>query len=187
MANDSSIFRPFITFFVLLFIVFIIVFAYFNQSTGSNYRSNEFIVSINNVKLKYAYRERFNNKISKEGFDFGNDYQDILIYKENIMLLNFEEYEAYDKNSFKVNGGFNNSISSKKYTYKAVNNNPKIKIKKNGKTLYDGNYISDISNYLQENGRYYLHIYIERKENSATVKTDLSMTFLITDKEKKND
>ncbi len=179
MASDNSIFKPFLIYILVVFIAFVLCVLYFSQLSGDKYKSNEFLVSLNNQKLNYIYREKYNNKVAKESYDLSNDYKDTVIIHSEKMWLDFKEYEIYDINNLKVNSGFNNNVNSEHYTYKLVNNKVKIKIKKDNKILYNGNYIPDISNYTKEIGRYYLHIYIDRIENSNKVNTDLSMTFII--------
>ena len=187
MASDNSIFKPFISFLIILFIVFALLALFFNLMSGSNYEPNGFLISLNETKLKFIIKEKYNNKVVKGENNLLISYQDIIITKTDKMILNFQEYEAYNKNNFKVDGSFINSDTSNRLTYKPVKNDVKIKIKKDGNILYYGNYISDISDYLQEFGRYYLHVYVDRKENSHKINTDLSMTFLLVDEEENND
>lgn len=181
MASDNSIFKPFLVYLAIFFITFVLCVLFFSLMSGSNYKSNEYIVNLNNEKLKYAYREKYNNKIVKEGYDFGNDYEEIIVNKNEKVYLNFAEYEIYDKNNLKVNGNFNSIINQECNTYKLVNNKATMKIKKNGKVLYTGPYVPDISKYINETGRYYVHIYIKRVENKNKINTDLSMTFIFRD------
>ncbi len=183
MASDNSIFKPFLYVILGLIIVFILTVLYVDLIDGPNYNPNGFLISLNDTKLKFIIKEKCNNKIVKGENDLLISYQDVLIAKADKMILNFQEYEAYNKNNFKTDGSFINSDSSNRLTYKPVKNELKIKIKKDGKILYYGNYITDLSEYLQEFGRYYIHIYIDRKENSKKINTDLSMTFLIVSEE----
>ena len=187
MANDKSIFKPFVSFLIICFIVVVLAALFSNLMSGSNYKPNGFLISLNDTKLKFIIKEKYNNKIVKGENNLLISYQDILIIKTDKMILNFQEYEAFDKNNFKTDGSFVNSDTSNRLTYKLIKNDVKIKIKKDGNILYYGNYITDISDYLQEFGRYYIHIYIDRKENSNKISTDLSMTFLLVDKEENYD
>ena len=48
------------------------------------------------------------------------------------------------------------------------------------KVIYDGKYISDLSPYINEAGRYYIHIYSTRKDGLFTsVKTHISFNVIV--------
>ena len=187
MISDNNIFQPFIVFGIILFIVAAAASMLFAQGSSSNYYSNEFLVSLNNEKARFIYKETFNNKVTKENHDVGENYQDTIITKGSNVLLNFKEYEIYDINNLRVNGTFYNKLSEERHEYKLVKNNIKIKIKKDNAVLYEGEYIEDLTSYFREAGRYYIHIYNTRKEHGNKIFTDLSMTLLYIDDEVNND
>ncbi len=188
MISDNNIFQPFIILGIILFSVAAVISLYFSKGSSQNYYSNEFVVSLNNTKMKYIYRETFNNKVTKENYDVGENFQDIIITKTDSLLLDFKEYEVYDINNLRINGSFYNKLNEeKKYVYKIVNNDVKLKIKKEGNVLYNGKYTENIASYLNETGRYYMHIYNTRNEHGNKIYTDLSMTFMLINGEVYND
>ena len=72
-------------------------------------------------------------------------------------------------------------LKSDNYNYKKVNNsNVKLKITRMNKTLYDGPYINDLSNIINEKGRYYIHIYSKRKDGIfININTHISFNVVV--------
>ena len=65
--------------------------------------------------------------------------------------------------------------------YKRVTNSTlKLEIKRKNKVIYAGDYINDLSNIINEKGRYFIHIYSTRKDGLFTsIKTHISFNVLV--------
>ena len=102
------------------------------------------------------------------------------------MILQINEYEVYNKAGRRVSADDYwaklNDFTYKKVDYSKI----KLEIKRMDKVLYSGDYIADISNYLNENGRYYIHIYMNRKDGwFSGVKTHFSFNVIVGDEYEK--
>lgn len=173
--------HPFIKYFIFIFtFINILLILFLNHSEA--YDSNEFILTLNNQRLNYIYREKYDN-ILIHNYSENTETGTNSFLKNNEMLLDIHEYEVYNKNNYRVSGSFSN-YKSAYYDYKEVNNIYRIKIKKNNKILYDGEYKKDLSDNLNTQGRYFLHLYFERKINLfSSVKTELSINFTLLEKD----
>ncbi len=175
----KGIFKPFI----ILVILALILSVGFFTSFYSSYDKNLFEVKLNEELMKCYYTEKYSSgfiiKAKTEGFNaVENNINSLNL--EDKFILKVNEYETYYSNGYRKEAPndwlMEDSISYKKVEDTAV----KLKIKRKGKVLYDGVYISDITNYLKENGRYYIHIYSTRKNNLlSSVKTHISFNVIV--------
>lgn len=96
------------------------------------------------------------------------------------MNLKVNEYEVYYKSGMRKSNK-NGWLREDDLNYKLVTNSKlKLEIKRKNKIIYNGNYISDLSNIINENGRYFIHIYSTRKDGLLTsVKTHISFNVLV--------
>ena len=94
--------------------------------------------------------------------------------------LSIKEYEVYYKNGYRKQDT-NGWLKEDNLEYKETKNSEvKIEIKRKNKVLYNGILISDLSNYIKEKGRYYIHIYSTRKDGIFTsVKTHISFNVIV--------
>ena len=94
--------------------------------------------------------------------------------------LEIDEYEVYYKSGNRKSDT-NGWLRQDNLDYKKVNSqNKSIQIKRMNKVIYDGKYISDLSPYINEAGRYYIHIYSTRKDGLFTsVKTHISFNVIV--------
>ncbi len=130
----------------------------------SDYEKNIFEISLSDIPMKCYYQEKLHFLF----FDLAGDssYNSVNNKINRIQLndsinLKVDEYEVYYKNG---NRKKNNTGWSKtdKYMYIKTTNRMQLQIKKGNKIIYDGDYTEDISKYIHEIGRYYIHIYIRR-------------------------
>ena len=98
----------------------------------------------------------------------------------NKIQLNVDEYEVYYKSGGRK-ANTNGWLRQDNLDYKKVNSPDKnIQIKRMNKIIYDGKYISNLSPYINEEGRYYVHIYSTRKDGLFTsVKTHISFNVIV--------
>ena len=86
----------------------------------------------------------------------------------------------YYKNGMRKNDT-NGWIKDNNLNYKLVTNSIlKLEIKRKNKIIYNGDYISDLNNIINEKGRYFIHIYSTRKDGLLTsVNTHISFNVLV--------
>ena len=167
---------------ILLILIIILLILNFESS----YKKDAFKVTINNYDLKCHYRELYQNAfLVKNGWEASNsvDRNINTIHLSNQMLLNVKEYEAFSNSGFQVDVDdwwFNNS-----YKYKEIKVNiEKLIIKRKNNILYEGEYIENVSPYLKENGRYFIHIYSKKKINFfVSIKTHISFNVIVGDRD----
>lgn len=170
-------------FFVLS--ILLIVFMLFSMYLTNSYNQNAFEVYLNGKLMRFFYTEKYNNGFltlsNHAGNIYGNDifnYQPNTIdFKDKIELI-INEYEVY--NSSGIRRPYN-KIYGDNWTYKKIDNtNIKLEIKRMNKIIYNGGFISDLSPYIYEKGRYYIHIYSTRNDNLFTsVKTHISFNVIV--------
>ena len=170
---------------ICLFVFIFILLAYNNS-----YFKNVFSIKINDVSINARYLSEFSEllfvKNTSEGrlYNYGSESE--LFYeipKSDKYTLSLNEYELYDKFGHRDSFSDNNRGDSLKEVTSSTNN---MKIERMGKVLYEGPFLSDISNFITEEGRYYFHIYNKSKRKStpfARVNTMLTFNVLVVDYE----
>ncbi len=172
----NTIIGPIIKIYIVLFTI-INIFLIFIINTKTSYISNDFILMINNQPFNYIWREYEKNFIFKDSKICSNPPKENEIHDSDFIHLTFNEYEKYDNNNFRVTGNFSN-IFNNSYNYKEVKNPTTMKIKKNNIIIYEGEFKNNITDLIKDEGRYYIHIYISRKENKfRKIYTELSANF----------
>ena len=169
---------------IIILIVFIILMLYFNNTEINN----KFEVKLNDKSLTFRKDTEYVDYILKKNGD-GHHYGDLSVNENLFNSLNktgnykleIREYEVYNKFEQRVNY----QTLEKNYTYvEVIDNNKKMMIQKSGKIIYDGDYKNDLTDIINENGRYYFHIYTKSKRNTspfAYVKSNIHFNVLIGD------
>jgi hypothetical protein len=163
-------------------IVFILSFMFF-VNMYSFYNGDFFEVMINGQNMRCYYKEQeYVLGFSTAGTNaYVNSDQTNYISQTSQILLQVNEYEVYYKNGNrkKDTTGW---LYNENLIYKETENDKYLIIKRNNEIIYSGNYRSDLTAYLQEKGRYYIHIYVNRKENAfSKVKTHIALNVRIGD------
>ena len=176
------IFKP-IFYFILFISFFFLLNLIQNVNRYNSFTKNIFEVSINDKLLNCYYTEIYNNTFLISGTNKGYNHIEQTNNKINNnhkFYLKINEYEVYHTNGVRIR---ENDSWKREYNhiYKEVtNHNLTLQIKRKNEILYEGIFISDISKYLTENGRYYFHIYSTRKDNFiSSVKTHISFNIVI--------
>lgn len=168
--------------FIVIVIELIIIFSFF-ITYSSNYDKNVFEIKLNDNLMKCYYSEKYNNwfliNANSNGYN-SVENQINEIYLEDKIILEVNEYEVYYKSGNRK-GNTSAWYKSDDYVYKLVNDsNVQIQIKRMNKILYDGDFISNLSQYINEAGRYYIHIYSTRKDGLFNyVKTHISFNVIV--------
>lgn len=169
--------------FLILIIIGIILFLPFLSALFSSYNKNLFEIKINNQLMNCYYTEKYNNTFLINASSRGYNSVENLINKIDLkdsIILDIAEYEVHYK-SGRRKEDTNNWLRDSGLNYKKViNSEVNIEIKRMNKVLYKGEYIKDISKYINEKGRYYIHIYSKRKDNFvSSVKTHISFNVIV--------
>lgn len=147
------------------------------------YYQNKFEVILNGKNLQSKYVTEYKNI-----FFIQTGNEDYIIKDGNLFnkldsndkyILNINEYEIYNPNNKRIN--YEKDTKSQRKV-PISSNITRLKIEKDNKTIYDGVYINDISNIINENGRYYMHIYTQNKKDKFPYKyvnTNLHFNVLI--------
>lgn len=163
---------------LILIICSIIVFFSNMASSGySGYIANKFVIRINDNDLIFRNDEEC--KIARHNCVQQNaDYKNGLnrISNADSYILNVLEYEGYD--SFGHRQSTNpetRNINIKVSSYELIDSNIKrLRIQKSNKTIYDGKYMEDISDYIKEDGRYYFYVYsVSKRGILSNVKSNI--------------
>lgn len=182
--NDAlkNIFIPFKIIFIIMIIEIILCFSFFT-SLFSAYDKNLFEISLNGKLMKCYYSEEYKNSFfiqaSTESYNSVDNMINKIELSDNIKL-EVNEYEVYYKSGNRKSDT-NGWLRQDNLDYKKINSQDKsIQIKRMNKVIYDGKYISDLSPYVNEEGRYYIHIYSTRKDGLFTyVKTHISFNVIV--------
>lgn len=178
----SEILRPLNKLFLIM-LVQIIMFLAFLSALFSSYDKNLFEIKINNTFMKCYYTEKYSNTLLINASSRGYNQVENLINKIDLndkIILDINEYEVYYK-SGRRKEDTNNWLRDSGLNYKKVTDSEiNIEIKRKNKVIYEGEYIKDISKYINEKGRYYIHIYSKRKDNIlSSVKTHISFNVIV--------
>lgn len=180
----SEIFYPFKRILIICLIVLFILLSYVILRNGF-YDQNLFEIKLNDVLMVGNYTEKISNniliKFDREGNNYTNKSVNRVSLQDN-MLLQINEYEVYNEHDRRVPGD-DYWVKLDDFIYKEVNYSKiRLEIKKSNQILYNGNYIENITPYINETGRYYIHIYINRKDGwFSGVKTHFSFNVIVGD------
>ena len=178
----SEIIKPFKVLFIFLIIEFLFLLIFFT-ALYSGYDKNLFEIKLNNTLMNCYYSEEYTNGLLINAGTSGyNSVENRIneIQLNNPIKLDVNEYEVYYKNGYRK-ADTNGWLKEDNLNYSLVKNSKlKLIIKRKNKLLYDGDYISDLSNIINEKGRYYIHIYSVRKDGLLTsVKTHISFNVIV--------
>lgn len=178
----SEIIKPVKVLFIFLIIEFIFIFVFFTL-LYSSYNKNLFEVKLNDILMNCYYSEKYTNGILINTRISGyNSVENRIneIQLNSPIKLDVNEYEVYYKNGHRK-ANTNGWLREHNLNYTQVKNSKiKIKIKRKNNVLYDGEYIRDLSNIINEKGRYYIHIYSVRKDGLfINVKTHISFNVIV--------
>lgn len=178
----GSVIKLYKNLFLVIFILFILVILFTNYVTN-RYNQNAFEVYLNGQEIRFFYTENYNNFFLTLSNTAGYNYDIVKNQPNSVdltskMELIINEYEVYNPNG--IRRPYNN-IYIDNWTYKKTDNtNIKLEIKRMDKIIYNGGFISDLSPYINEKGRYYIHIYSTRKDVLFTsVKTHISFNVIV--------
>lgn len=177
----GNIFKPFKLLFIVCIIEMLFVFL-LSMNLASNYKKDLFTIEFNGTLIKCYYQEDFKIAGIKVAGSSGNN--DIIntnntIDLEDNMNLDINEFEVYSK-SGKLVSAKDGWYKNNELTYKEVNNEITLEIKRMDKIIYSGEYINNLNRYINEPGRYYIHIYVNRKATlTRSVKTHISFNVIV--------
>lgn len=181
-SNLKQIIKPFKIFFILAIVEIVVLFSFFT-SLYSAYDKNLFVINMNNIDMSCYYTEKYTNGIlinaSSSGYNSVENRVNMIDLSDN-MILNIEEFEVYYASGYRkptTDGWYKN----KSLRYKEVNDsNMKLQIKRKNEIIYEGPYIKNLSSIINEKGRYFIHIYVTRKNNFiSSVKTHISFNVVV--------
>lgn len=178
----KAMMKPFKYMFIILFVEILIVLSFFT-ALYSNYDKNLFEVKLNGILMNCYYREKYTNgfliNAGVEGYNSVENRTNEIELSDK-MNLKVDEYEVYYKNGMRKSDT-NGWLREDDLNYKLVTNSKlNLEIKRKNKVIYSGDYISDLSNIVQEKGRYFIHIYSTRKDRIFnSVKTHISFNVLV--------
>lgn len=180
----SEIFYPLKRILIIVLIILFILLSYMILRHGI-YNQNLFEIKLNNELIVGNYKENISSNLLIHFNDEGDNYTNKSINKIDLsdkMILQINEYEVYNEVGRRIPAD-DYWARLDDFTYEKVDYSEiDLEIKRLDKVLYSGDYITDISNYLNENGRYYIHIYINRKDGwFSGVKTHFSFNVIVGD------
>ncbi len=180
-----DIFYPLKWILIIFLVILFILLSYVILRNGI-YDQNLFEIELNNEIMAGNYTENISSNLLVHFSDEGDNYSNKSLNKVALndkMILKINEYEVYNNAGRRVSAD-DYWVKLEGFTYKRVDYSKiKLEIKRMNKILYSGDYITDISNYLNEKGRYYIHIYINRKDSwFSGVKTHFSFNVIVGDK-----
>ena len=184
----KELFYPFRWILIIGLVVLFILMSYMILRHGI-YNQNLFEIKLNDMLVVGNYKENISSNLFVHFNDEGDNYTDKSINKvilSDQMILQIDEYEVYNKAGRRVSAD-DYWVKLDDYIYEKVDYSKiELEIKRTDKILYSGDYIADISNYLNENGRYYIHIYVNRKDGwFSGVKTHFSFNVIVGDEYEK--
>lgn len=149
---------------------------YFSRN---KYNHNCYEVMLNNENIDYYIKETYEktwipylifakNWKHEWGIEKNENYLNYVDIAELLKLEVFE-YSCYNTSKKRIDCDKNqlNKIHVK-------SNITRLTIERQNQVLYDGKYITDITKYITENGRYYFKVYLTKnEEENATVDTQL--------------
>ena len=178
----NEIVKPFKILFVVLIIEFILFFAFFT-ALYSSYDKNLFEVKLNNNVMNCYYTEKYTNGFLINSGSGGYNITENQINEIDLtkpINLEVNEYEVYYRNGYRKSDNYG-WVKKDDLKYLLIEDSKlKLVIKRKNNVLYDGDYISDISDIVNEKGRYYIHVYSTRKDGLFTsVRTHISFNVIV--------
>ena len=156
----------------------------------NSYYKNAFVIKINDTDINARYYSEFSELFFvtnvSEGYtrSYENSSELLMeIPKSDKYIFDFKECEIYNKYGNRESNDLINGSNSLK---EVTNSKNQLKIERMNQVLYDGDIISDLSNIITEEGRYYFHIYNKSKRSStpiARVNTMLTFNVLVVNNE----
>lgn len=180
----SEMLKPLRNLLMLSIILFILLL--FNVS--NKYYSNTFKITVNNQDIYVQYYERYKRGLIPLIFGTFNSKElsnDVTPIVNNVEFtkpfkLSIKEYEVYWKKH--EDRAYKNPTWNfyDNFKYKETFSKANIVIKRKNKVLYNGKYIEDISDYVNEKGRYFFNVTVTRKDNFySTVITHISFNIIV--------
>lgn len=177
----GNLFRPFKLLFIVCIIEMFFVFL-LSMNLASNYEKDLFTIEFNGILMKCYYQEDFKiaglavaGTASYNNVDNTNNTIDL----EDNMNLDINEFKVYSK-SGKLISANDVWYKNNELTYKEVNNEITIQIKRMDRIIYSGEYVGNLNQHINEPGRYYIHIYVNRKVTlTRSVKTHISFNVIV--------
>lgn len=151
----------------------------YNDKFVITINGNEMIARYDSEYVKYFFKRHGGsnyNKTIHNNSEFFNK-----IKESNTYILDVREYEVYNK--FGHRDSYT-GISDNKDLREVFDDNKTMMVQKDGKVIYDGEFKSDITDIIKENGRYYFHVYTKQKRSSSPFgysKASLHFCFLVGD------
>ncbi len=150
--------------------------------------NDKFDITINDKELTARYDSEYvkyffkryggsnYNRIIHNNSDYFNK-----IKQADTYILSVKEYEVYNKFGHRESY---NGINSNLELREVFDDDKKMMVQKDNITIYDGEFKSDVTDIIKEDGRYFFHVYTKQKRNSSPFgysKTSLHFCFLVGD------
>lgn len=179
LKNTFNLFKYIVIFSIVEFVcLFLFLTKFF-----SSYDKNVFEIVMNQKDIKCYYEEKYNlgffEIASSEGYN-SVDTEINELELEEIIKLSINEYEEFYNNGYKKNDNFNWFFHDNMKYVQVKNNVKRVVIYRMNNVIYDGVPLENYYDIVGSKGRYYFHIYSERKLNLiSTVKTHISFNVII--------
>lgn len=174
--------KAFIFYFCECLVLFFLMAGY-----TANYDKLATSIYLNGTEVNYYGSESYRNYIFPirivSHFDGVHPKTDLELSDKYI--INLTECEVYYKSSgLRKNNNFGTNCGEKndpELDFKIVNESDfTMQIYRKNKLIYDGEFISDVTDYISEQGRYYFHIYGKRKAGIiSNVKSHLAFNVIV--------
>jgi hypothetical protein len=174
---------------IFIFILIeVIVLASFMAMAQGSYDKTMKVVKINNEGISLFSTESYRDfifpiyamsEVDTYGI-FGKGYGRNELSSSSKIILTVDEYEVYYR-GIRINynlpiGTIDKSLDFKKVDYSKM----QLKIQRKNKVIYDGEFKKNITEYVSEKGRYFIHIYVNRKNDfHSTIKTHISFNIIV--------
>jgi hypothetical protein len=181
----SEMFKPFIKMLLIGMVIFMLL----SFNWNNVYYKNAFKVTMNDKELYVHYYEKYKRGLIplilgiESNYESSNEVNPIVneINYNDKIILSINEYEVYWKDS---KDRPKNNVAwqfSTIHSYEKVRlHKTKLIIKRKNKILYKGNYIKDVSKYVNAPGRYYFQTHVYRNDNFyTTITTHMSFNVIV--------
>lgn len=182
MEYIAGLKKSLIVIFCISFLLVVFLLISFNNS----FFENKFVVTFNDQNINARYYSKYSELLLVKRVSEGrlNSYSyayDLLnkTYLSDKYTLDLKEYEIYDRFGHRESYS---PVSSNVKTEIVEDSNVDLKIERMDKVLYEGPFISDVTDFISEEGRYYFHIYVKSKRSTtpiARVNTTLTFNVLV--------
>lgn len=158
-------------YFKIVFVVLLFFFVFVNYFFNNKYNSNYYDVLVNDEKVVFYLKEQYTKKwiplirytvnSKRKWINQDEDKQLNTVKLSDSINLNLVKYNCYNQdNKEKIDCLSNDNYINKKIVNQEIYYTI-MTIERNSENLYTGQYISDISDYIKEPGRYYFKIVIK--------------------------